>query len=99
MWKGLKKELRVQFFPDNVEFISRRKLQELKHIRTIIEYVKQFSSIMLDIQDMSEKDKVFYFEELKPWVKTKLYEQKVQDLVSAFATAERLFDYDGDQGS
>ncbi|KAA0038224.1 reverse transcriptase [Cucumis melo var. makuwa] len=44
----------------------RRKLQELKHIRTIIEYVKQFSSIMLDIQDMSEKDKVFYFEELKP---------------------------------
>ena len=33
---------------------------------------------MLDIQDMSEKDKVFCsVEELKSWVRTKLYEQKV----------------------
>ncbi|KAA0043593.1 RNA-directed DNA polymerase-like protein [Cucumis melo var. makuwa] len=42
----------------NSEFIARRKLQELKHTRTIIEYAKQFSDVMLDIRDMSEKDKV-----------------------------------------
>ena len=41
---------------------------------------------MLDIQYMSEKDKVFYFvEELKSWTITKLYEQKVQDLASVLA--------------
>ncbi|KAA0051690.1 uncharacterized protein E6C27_scaffold60G00710 [Cucumis melo var. makuwa] len=46
---------------------------------------------MLDIRDMSKKDKVFCFVEgLKPWAKTKLYEQRVQDLTSA--AAERLFD-------
>ena len=55
---------------------------------------------MLDIRDMSEKHKVFYFVEgLKPWAKTKLYEQKVQDPTFALAAVERLFDYDGDQGS
>ncbi|KAA0047381.1 uncharacterized protein E5676_scaffold363G00350 [Cucumis melo var. makuwa] len=52
---------------------------------------------MLDIWDMSEKDKVFYFfEGLKPWARDKLYEQRVQDLTSAYAAAERLFDLIGD---
>jgi len=97
-WGDFKKELRAQFFPENVEFIARRKLRELKHTGTIREYVKQFSTVMLDIRDMSEKDKVFCFVEgLKPWARTKLYEQKVQDLASALATAERLLDYSGDQ--
>ncbi|KAA0051469.1 Asp_protease_2 domain-containing protein [Cucumis melo var. makuwa] len=42
---------------------------------------------------MSEKDKIFYFVEgLKPWANTKLYEQRVPDLMSAYAAAERLFD-------
>ncbi|KAA0043311.1 reverse transcriptase [Cucumis melo var. makuwa] len=48
---------------------------------------------MLDIRDMSEKDKAFCFVEgLESWAKTKLYEQKVQDLMSAYAAAKRLFD-------
>ena len=72
----------AQFFLKNVEFIARRKLWELKHIGTISDYVKQFSAVMLDIRDMSKKDKVFCFVEgLKLWARTKLYEQKVQDLV------------------
>ncbi|KAA0034979.1 reverse transcriptase [Cucumis melo var. makuwa] len=49
---------------------------------------------------MLEKDKVFCFVEgLKLWARTKLYEQKVQDLASALAAAERLFDYGGDQSA
>ncbi|KAA0045292.1 reverse transcriptase [Cucumis melo var. makuwa] len=52
---------------------------------------------MLDIRNMSKKDKVFCFVEgLKPWAKTKLYEQRVQDLRSAYAAAERLFDLSND---
>ncbi|KAA0065909.1 uncharacterized protein E5676_scaffold259G00360 [Cucumis melo var. makuwa] len=46
---------------------------------------------------MSEKDKVFYFVEgLKPWARAKLYEQRVQDLRSVYAAAERLFDLTSD---
>ncbi|KAA0036544.1 reverse transcriptase [Cucumis melo var. makuwa] len=52
---------------------------------------------MLDIRDMSEKDKVFWFVEgLKPWARAKLYEQRVQDLTLAYAAAERLFDLTSD---
>ncbi|KAA0025806.1 uncharacterized protein E5676_scaffold447G00500 [Cucumis melo var. makuwa] len=61
-WDALKRELRSQFFPENVEILARRKLRELKHTG------------------------------LKPWAKTKLYEQRVQDLTSAYAAVERLFD-------
>ncbi|KAA0067303.1 uncharacterized protein E6C27_scaffold179G00050 [Cucumis melo var. makuwa] len=46
---------------------------------------------------MSEKDKVFCFVVgLKPWAKAKLYEQRVQDLTSAYAVAEQLFDLTSD---
>ncbi|KAA0066231.1 senescence-specific cysteine protease sag39 [Cucumis melo var. makuwa] len=44
-----------------------------------------------------EKDKVFCFiEGLKPWAKTKLYEERVQDLMSAYAAVERLFNLTSD---
>ncbi|KAA0049998.1 reverse transcriptase [Cucumis melo var. makuwa] len=43
------------------------------------------------------KDKVFCFVEgLKPWARVKLYEQRIQDLASAYAAAERLFDLTSD---
>ena len=59
--------------------------------------MKQLVGLMFDIRDMSEKDKVFCFVEgLKPWAKTKLYEQRVQDLMSAYAATERLFDLTSD---
>ncbi|KAA0045082.1 uncharacterized protein E5676_scaffold78209G00350 [Cucumis melo var. makuwa] len=67
-----------------IPILARRKLRKLKHTGSIREYVKQFAGLMLDIRDMSEKDKVFCFVEgLKSWAKTKLYEQRVQDLTSA----------------
>ena len=96
-WDSLKRELRSQVFPKNVDILARRKLRELKHTRTIREYVKEFAGLMLDVSDMTEKDKIFSFVEgLKLWVRIKLYEQKVQDLASAYAIAERLFDLSDD---
>ncbi|TYK22677.1 reverse transcriptase [Cucumis melo var. makuwa] len=52
---------------------------------------------MLDIRDVSEKDKVFWFVEgLKPWARAKLYKQRVQDLTLAYVVAEWLFDLTSD---
>ena len=66
-WEELKKELKSQFFPENVEYMVRHHLRDLKQIGTIIDYVKKFLALMLDIKDMSEKDKLFFFlEGLKP---------------------------------
>ncbi|CAL9085565.1 unnamed protein product, partial [Musa textilis] len=68
-WDDLKRELRTQFLPENTEFVARRKLRQLHQTTSIRDYVKQFSALMLDIQDMSEKDKLFSFlDGLKPWV-------------------------------
>ena len=59
--------------------------------------MKQFVGLMLDICDMSEKEKIFSFVEgLKSWAKTKLYKQRVQDLTSTYAVAERLFNLSSD---
>ena len=60
-WEDLKRELRDQFFPENVEYIARKKLLALKQTGSIREYVRQFSTLMLDIRGMSEKDKTFLF--------------------------------------
>ncbi|TYK09782.1 uncharacterized protein E5676_scaffold127G00720 [Cucumis melo var. makuwa] len=96
-WDTLERELRSQFFPENVEILALRKLHDLKHTGEIREYMKQFAGLMLDIRDMSEKDKVFcFFEGLKPWARAKLYEQRVQELTSAYTAAERLFDLTSD---
>ena len=92
-WDSLKQELHSQFFPEIAKIIARRKLKVLRHTGSIRDYVKQFSRLMLDIRDMSEKDKVFDFVEgLKSWAKIKFYEQRVQDLSTTYATVERLFD-------
>ena len=64
---------------------------------TVREFVRGFSILMLDIRDMSEKDKMFYFlEGLKSWARTELQRQKVQDVATAIAAVERLNDYNDD---
>lgn len=59
-WDKLKQELCFQFLPKNVEILARRKLRELRHIDNVQEYVKQFARLMLDIYDISKKDKKKY---------------------------------------
>ncbi|KAL0449322.1 UNVERIFIED_CONTAM: hypothetical protein Slati_1488600 [Sesamum latifolium] len=83
-WALLREAIRVQFFP----------LRKLEHTGSMQDYVKSFSALMLDIQDMSEKDKLFTFMEgLKPWAPLELQRQRVTDLGSAMAAAERLTDF------
>ncbi|CAL5400517.1 unnamed protein product [Camellia sinensis] len=93
-WEQLKHELKLQFFPENVEYNARRALRDLKHTSTIRDYVKEFSGLMLDIKDMSQKDRLFFFlEGLKPWARVELQKQRVQDLDHAQAATECLADY------
>ncbi|KAL0409134.1 UNVERIFIED_CONTAM: hypothetical protein Sradi_1847800 [Sesamum radiatum] len=93
-WDLLREAIRVQFFPENVEYNARRALRKLEHTGSMQDYVKSFSALMLDIRDMSEKDKLFTFMEgLKPWARIELQRQRVTDLGSAMTAAERLTDF------
>ena len=58
-WEELKYELKVHFYLENVNCITRRKLRELRKTRLVQDYVKKFITIMLNIRDIIEKDKLF----------------------------------------
>ncbi|KAK4407768.1 hypothetical protein Sango_0357800 [Sesamum angolense] len=93
-WEVLKKELKDQFLLCNTSWIARESLQNLKHIGMVHEFVKEFSSLMLDVRDMSKEDKLFNFmASLKPWAQTELRWRDIKDLPSAIAVAEGLGDF------
>ncbi|KAL0307239.1 UNVERIFIED_CONTAM: hypothetical protein Sradi_6141200 [Sesamum radiatum] len=73
MWDVLKKELKDQFLPYNTSWLARESLRKLKHAGTVRDYVKEFSSLMLDVRDMFEEDKLFNFlSGLQTWAQTEL---------------------------
>ncbi|KAK3007082.1 hypothetical protein RJ639_016941 [Escallonia herrerae] len=78
-WEILKRELKSQFFPENTAFNARKALLECKHTGLVREYCQAFSALMLDINDMSAVDRLFFFMEgLKPWARTELNRRQVQ---------------------
>ena len=93
-WADLKSELKVHFYPENTEYHARCKLSELQQSGTIREYVQKFSSIMLDISDMAEADRLYNFQRgLKQWVRNELRRHRVTNLASVMAIVEGLEDY------
>lgn len=57
------------------------------------EYVREFSSLLLDVRNISSDDKLFNFlSGLKPWAQIELRRQGVRDLSSAIAAADGLLD-------
>ena len=60
-WGTLKKKLKDWFFPTNVVSLAKESLKRLTQTSPVREYVKEFSSLMFDIRNISEKDKLFNF--------------------------------------
>ncbi|WKA01672.1 hypothetical protein VitviT2T_019942 [Vitis vinifera] len=60
-WETLKKELKDQFLSTNTVWVAKEVLKRLRHIGSVMDYVKEFSSLMLDIKNMLEEDKLFNF--------------------------------------
>ena len=93
-WETLKRELKEKFLPTNSAWLARESLKRLKHTGSVREYVKEFSSIMLDIRNMSDEDKLLNFiSGLQGWAQTELRRQVVRDLPTAMAAADCLVDY------
>ena len=93
-WEALKKELKDQFLPTHTVWVANDSLKKLKHTGTVREYVKTFSSLMLDILNMSEKDSLFNFmSSLQPWAQLELKRKAVCDLLAAMSIADALVDY------
>ena len=93
-WANFKREIKKQFYPEDVGYIARKKMRHLKHTRSIRDYVKEFSSLMLEAPDMNEKELLFNFmDNLYGWAEQELRRRGVRDLATAMAVAESLMDY------
>lgn len=93
-WATLKEELSLQFLPYNTTWIARDALKCLKQTGSVRDYVKQFSSLMLDIKSMGEEDKLFHFvSRLQGWVQLELRRQRVQTLAIIVAAVHALVDF------
>ncbi|KAK4384538.1 hypothetical protein Sango_3051000 [Sesamum angolense] len=93
-WAVLKKELKDKFLPCNTSWSARESLWKSKHTGTVRDYVKEFSSLMLDVWNMSEEDKLFNFlSGLQTWAQTELRRQGVKDMLSVITAADRLVDF------
>ncbi|KAK4383413.1 hypothetical protein Sango_2777100 [Sesamum angolense] len=76
-WDVLQKELKDQFLRCNTSWLARESIRKLKHAGIVRDYVKEFSSLMLDVRDMSEEDKLFNFlSGLQTWAQTELRSQE-----------------------
>ena len=99
-WADFKREIKKQFYPEDARYIARRKIRHLKHTGSIRDYVKEFSSLMLEAPDMNEKELIFNFmDNLQGWVEEELRRRGVRDLATAMAVAESLMDYKGRNSS
>ncbi|RVX13467.1 hypothetical protein CK203_021102 [Vitis vinifera] len=85
---------KAEFYPEDVAYLARKNMRRLKHTGSIREYVKEFSSLMLEIPNMTEEELLFNFmDNLQGWAEQELRRRGVQDLATAMAVAESLTDY------
>ncbi|BFG21104.1 hypothetical protein CerSpe_073780 [Prunus speciosa] len=83
-----------QSLPCNDVWITRDSLKNLKQVVLVKDYMTTLCSLMLDVSNMSEEDKLFNFlMNLYSWAQSKLRRQDVGDLNFDIATVDRLMDY------
>ncbi|WJZ84520.1 hypothetical protein VitviT2T_004120 [Vitis vinifera] len=93
-WEDFKREIKKQFYPEDVAYLARKNMRRLKHTSSIRDYVKEFSSLMLEIPNMTQEELLFNFmDNLQGWAEQELRRRGVQDLATAMAVAESLTDY------
>ena len=60
-WVNFQHELQKYFAPSNTKKEVRARLCQFKQMRSVCDYINQFTILMLKNINMSEKDSLFYF--------------------------------------
>ncbi|XP_062075961.1 uncharacterized protein LOC133780099 [Humulus lupulus] len=99
-FEDFKRELKKQFYPENALDDAKGQLRRLKQTGGIREYVRDFTTLILEVPSTTEEDSQFNFiDGLQQWAKVELRRRNVQDLSSAIAVAESLTDYTSKESS
>ncbi|GJW49012.1 putative retrotransposon gag domain, aspartic peptidase domain protein [Tanacetum coccineum] len=93
-WPKFVVDFKKQLYPENAKNEAKSRIRKLKQSRMIHEYVKEFTTFVLEIPELSDQDSLFYFlDGLQGWAKTELKRRRVQDLSTAIAHAKALIDF------
>ncbi|XP_015167081.1 uncharacterized protein, partial [Solanum tuberosum] len=93
-WEQFREEFKKSFFPTNVIYEVKRKFRELKQTGSIRAYVKEFTTLTLQIPNLTDEDMLFHFMDgLQNWAKTELERRQVKTIDEAITQAESLTDY------
>ena len=72
-WDPFKREIKRQFYPEDVAYLERKNMKRLKHTSLICKYVRDFSTLVPKIAIMSEEEVLFNFmDNLQSWVEQEL---------------------------
>ncbi|KAK3000859.1 hypothetical protein RJ639_021429 [Escallonia herrerae] len=64
-----KTELNKQFYFENIKFEENHKLRRLRHTCSLWDYVKEYSTIILELHHMADMEALYRFMDgLQPWV-------------------------------
>ncbi|KAE8658935.1 hypothetical protein F3Y22_tig00116965pilonHSYRG00363 [Hibiscus syriacus] len=84
-------ELKEHFYPKNTVLKARVKLKQLRHDRSILEYVKNFTEIKMQILDLGESEGYFPFMDgLQRWANMEIQRRGVTELSKALDAAEAI---------
>ncbi|GJS12737.1 putative retrotransposon gag domain, aspartic peptidase domain protein [Tanacetum coccineum] len=93
-WAEFVEDFKKHFYSENAKNEAKSWIHKLKQSGTIREYVKEFTTLVLEILELSDQDSLFYFlDGLQGWAKTELERHGVQDLSTAIAHAKALIDF------
>ena len=84
-------DFKRQFYPENAIHEAKIRLRRLKQTELIRGYVKKFTSLTLEIPDLSDDDAFFYFlDGISPRARMEIRGRGVRDLAGAIAEAESI---------
>ncbi|GJY04097.1 ATP-binding cassette subfamily C member 8 [Tanacetum coccineum] len=93
-WAEFVADFKKQFYPENDRNEAKSRLGKLKQFEMIREYVEEFTTLVLEILELSDQDSLFYFlNGLQGWAKMELERRGVQDHSTAIAHAEALINF------
>lgn len=94
MWDQFKAELRKHFVSHNAGEKAKGTLRRLRQTGGVLDYVKEFTTLTLEVDSLPDNDALFYFKDgLKDWAQVELNWRTIQTLDDAIAAAEGLVDY------
>ncbi|KAH0715262.1 hypothetical protein KY284_008167 [Solanum tuberosum] len=93
-WEQFREEFKKDFFPNIVIYEAKHTFRELKQTGNIRAYVQEFTTLTLQIPNLTDDDMLFHFMDgLQNWARTELERRQVRTIDEAITQAETLTDF------